>query len=397
MNVEKFYIFTSESFPYGLAATNRIITYGKGFIHHGKDVEVICYRQTEVPGKVLNHETRGSYQGIKFRYLSSSTIRSNNFFERQIDKAISYARLAKLSLTELKRNSVIIYYYAPSTFLILLIKAIAKIRDVKMYNELSEHPEIYTKGKGLISKLLIRHVHHKLFDGAFLMTNSLVRHFVSNKLLRDSILHVPMTVEMDRFKDLTTNADDSKQIMYTGMLDDAKDGTDVLLKAFARVAADHPDYVLSLYGAASSPDDEMRYRQMTQALGISEKVRFHGFVSRDMITRQMGRAAILVLPRPDSLQARNGFPTKLGEYLATGIPVIATSVGEIPDYLKDNESAFLATPGSVDSLVEKLIRVISDYPGALEVARRGRQVAENNFSNITQTARIISFVENRAG
>lgn len=397
MKVDKLYIYTCESFPFGMAATNRIIAYGKGFAHHGKDVEIICCRKTEVPGNVLNHQVRGSYQGLKFRYLSRSTVRSGNVVRRQLDKIVTYARLAKLSLVELNRDSVIIYYYVPSTFFLLLVKAVARLKGVKVYLEMSEHPDVYIKGRMFLSKLMIRNVHPRLFDGVFLMTASLVEHFLALKVPRKSILHVPMTVETERFKDIIPTGTESKEIIYTGMLDDAKDGTDVLIKAFAKLVATHPDYVLSLYGAASSSEDEMRYRRMIQDLGISTNVQFHGRVSRDEITRSLARAAILVLPRPDSLQARNGFPTKLGEYLATGVPVIATSVGEIPDYLADNETAFLAVPGSVDSLVEKFSRVISDYSHALEVAGRGKQVAENNFSNITQTARIISFVENRAG
>ena len=50
------------------------------------------------------------------------------------------------------------------------------------------------------------------------------------------------------------------------------------------------------------------------------------------------------MARPDSRQARGGFPTKLGEYLATGKPVCVTKVGEITVYLEDNVSAFLAEP-----------------------------------------------------
>ncbi len=59
---------------------------------------------------------------------------------------------------------------------------------------------------------------------------------------------------------------------------------------------------------------------------------------------------------PDSKQAQGGFPTKLGEYLATGNPVCATTVGEIPDYLVDGESVYFAVPGSVDSFADAMLR-----------------------------------------
>ena len=62
-------------------------------------------------------------------------------------------------------------------------------------------------------------------------------------------------------------------------------------------------------------------------------------------------AKLLALARPDSIQAQGGFPTKLGEYLATGRPVVVTKVGEIPDYLEDGVNAFLSDINSGYSLL----------------------------------------------
>lgn len=58
--------------------------------------------------------------------------------------------------------------------------------------------------------------------------------------------------------------------------------------------------------------------------------------------QMLKNAEALVLDRPNSLQAQYGFPTKLGEYLLTGNPVVVTKVGDIPLYLKDGVSALLS-------------------------------------------------------
>jgi len=101
----------------------------------------------------------------------------------------------------------------------------------------------------------------------------------------------------------------------------------------------------------------------------------------------------LVLPRPDSLQAQHGFPTKLGEYLATGNPTLVTSVGEIPDYLTDNLNCYMAVPGNVESLKNKLLEIIENYQKAKKVGLQGRKTAEIYFNNIEQTKKIITTVE----
>ena len=103
-------------------------------------------------------------------------------------------------------------------------------------------------------------------------------------------------------------------------------------------------------------------------------------------------ANVLALARPDSHQAQGGFPTKLGEYLATGKPVCVTSVGEISDYLKDNISAFIAEPGNVDSFIDALNRVLCNAKHAEYVGLNGKIVAEKEFSIDIQSKRLATFL-----
>lgn len=57
----KVYIMVRDGFPYGMAATNRVICYAKGLIANGIPCEVIVVRRTEVYGKpILNLHAQGS-------------------------------------------------------------------------------------------------------------------------------------------------------------------------------------------------------------------------------------------------------------------------------------------------------------------------------------------------
>ena len=114
---------------------------------------------------------------------------------------------------------------------------------------------------------------------------------------------------------------------------------------------------------------------------------------RDQIPNIICNADLLVLPRPDSKQAQGGFPTKLGEYLATGNPVCATRVGEIPDYLIDNESVFFAVPGSIESFAEAMDRALSIPDTAKWVGLNGRRVAEREFNKDIQARKLLDFLK----
>ncbi len=211
-----------------------------------------------------------------------------------------------------------------------------------------------------------------------------------------------MTVELDRFdNNLKNNNDYLNYIVFTGCIDDKKEGVDILIKAFAEIVKKYNSYRLHLYGSTiyrdgSTESEEIlkNYYRLVEQLGISNFVDFKGRVNREVITNKILEAKMLVLPRPDSLQAKHGFSTKLGEYLATGNPTLVTSVGEIPDYLTDNLDCYMAVPGNVESLKNKILEIIEDYPKAKKVGSRGRKIAEIHFNNMNQTKKIIRTVEN---
>lgn len=389
MKVKKVLIFTDESFPHGMAATNRIISYAKGFIHNGVDCNVICFRKTENKEKYVNVSVKGVYEGIKFDYLSSSTLKSEYFIKRRLDLIYSNLRLLGFSLGKIDKSTLSIYYSSHTSSAILIWLA-NKLKGGKFVKEQSEHPLVYIDNRNFLSKILYKTFHFKLFDANLLMTKKLIEYY--NGISDTPNLHVPMTVALKRFNpDLRNHTPHKHKILYTGQLDDNKDGVDVLLEAFAEVVKKHETYHLYLYGPANSEEGLKKYHDLVKDFDMAANVHFKGLVTRDVITKKVLNANILVLPRPDSLQAQNGFPTKLGEYLASGNPTLVTSVGEIPNYLKDKENTFMATPGDVLSLKKKLFEIIENYDFAQKVGLNGRKTAETHFNNINQTKSIINY------
>ena len=119
--------------------------------------------------------------------------------------------------------------------------------------------------------------------------------------------------------------------------------------------------------------------KLIKKLGLADRVTYLGVLSKEQIPAFVCNADLLVLSRPDSHQAQGGFPTKLGEYLASGNPVCVTKVGEIPNYLIDNVSAFMAELGNPIK--------------AKEVAQKGKEVAETEFNLQTQSEKLFMFLQ----
>lgn len=102
---------------------------------------------------------------------------------------------------------------------------------------------------------------------------------------------------------------------------------------------------------------------------------------------------MVLLARPSNIQVQGGFPTKLGEYLATGNPVVVTKVGEIPDYLIDGENAFLSDPDSPDSFSKKLMECLNDADRSMKIGLEGQKLALKVFNYKVQGQNIIEFIK----
>lgn len=387
-------ILTTEPFPVGLAASNRIMTYAKGFAEQNCKISVHCIKPTERPDKIFNHSSSGTIDGIYYSYSGGKTILDSYFINRRIDNLIGIIKISYELLREKKNNKTdAIIYYSSLPIPAILLYLITRFKNILFLKEESEIPEVYLGNMNFIQKILFKKLHYPLFDGLLLMTNRLIHYFQIEKRNNTPFLHVPMTVNFERFCNIEKSDKTVEYIAYCGMLNDKKDGVNILIDAFARLSGEFPNIRLYLIGDASTRAERDRYINQVNQNKLSGRVVFTGRVSKDKIPQLLGDATILVLPRPMSLQAEAGFPTKLGEYLSTGKPVVVTKVGEIPHYLTDEINVFMAEPGSVDSLAAKLKSVLIDYPNARIIGENGKKIVIEFFNYQIQTKNILNFIK----
>jgi glycosyltransferase involved in cell wall biosynthesis len=112
---------------------------------------------------------------------------------------------------------------------------------------------------------------------------------------------------------------------------------------------------------------------------LQEQVQIKGFVDDDTLYKAMCGARALLAPLILDNRSKARFPTKIAEYLATGIPVIATSVGEIPRYLTDCQTAFLVADDTAESMADKMLEIIQKPQVAENVGKAGRTLAIKTF------------------
>ncbi len=257
-----------------------------------------------------------------------------------------------------------------------------KKSKAKIVQEISEHPKLFHSKEeydGYIKFILPK------MDIIFLMTKNLLEFYKQNTSNITKLFHIPMTVDMNRFNIPKSEISKGKFIFsYVGLMNNKKDGVDVLIKAFSILCRKHENIILRLIGPKKPEKDFQEQISIIKDNNLENKVEYLGVKSREEIPMLLTDSDCLVLARPNSKQAQFGFPTKLGEYLASGNPVVVTSVGEIPYYLEDNVTAYISKPDSIDDFANKLQEVLNDKKKAIEIGKEGFKIANKYFNTEIQ-------------
>jgi glycosyltransferase involved in cell wall biosynthesis len=380
-------------FPYGYSGTNRILSYAIGLVDLGHKVMVNLLSPTEDRSHVLNTEPVGIFNGIYFEYPFKNTIRSNYLLIRAPQVAFGYLKtFYNILRTRVNSSTDILLISNDNPFLLFPLVLFSRLTGIKK-NVLivDEYPIPVRLGSEKLPFLrrIFYRLSFKMIDGFIHMTNAIHYFYLPYFSSKTKAHLMPMTVEMERFSAET--GDKSENIVYIGDLDIKKDGVDILIRSFAAICNDYLRLKLNLYGKGTEENDRV-LRKLVTELDLDERVTFFGKVSRDIVPGILKEAKILALSRPSSLRASAGFPTKLGEYLASATPVVVTKVGEIPEYLSHMKNAYLAEPDSIEDFALKLRDVLNNYDEAIAIGANGSVVANTYFSSKVQSEKLSVFL-----
>lgn len=388
-------IFTGgDGFPIGGAYTNRVMAFAKGFVENNCNVTIMII----YPGKNNLAEIKGSMDGFDY-IVCAGLKRPKNWFVRKIIgiKGI-FNSVRNLNSLNKKAPVDAIMTFSQNFSQNFPLYLYTRIHKIIFIRENNEFPRMVLKRGhsqlSLLEKAFFKFV-NRFYDGFVYISSNLFSFNVKMLRKQTPVEIVPIIVDKERFNFLDLQR--KNWITYCGNLFGEKDGVKILLEAFSIIYKNHPDYKLMLVGNSSNKIDYKDLQKFIKDKGIQSKVEFTGFVHRDKIPELLFRSSVLVLARPNNIQAKGGFPTKLGEYLATGRPILVTSVSDIPKYIKDGVNGYLAKPDSLDDFAKKLDWILSNYHEAEKVGLEGQKLTEKEFNIVYQSARVIDFIDRIKG
>lgn len=151
----------------------------------------------------------------------------------------------------------------------------------------------------------------------------------------------------------------------------APKGSFDLLQAAAEVAPQVAALELRLGGDGELAAVQARAGQ----LGIAAHLNLLGWVAGKGKQRELALASLFALP-----SYHEGMPMSVLEAMAAGVPVLATTVGGIPEAVADGVEGFLVAPGDVAALAARLQQLLQDEALARRMGAAGRRKVEMMFS-----------------
>lgn len=163
-----------------------------------------------------------------------------------------------------------------------------------------------------------------------------------------------------------------------------KKGLMTTVRAFAEISRSFPGAELILIGDGplASP-----LQALARSLGVADRVRFPGFLAPEAVRDILQSAHVFFHPSetpPDG--NREGVPNSLLEAMATGLPVLATRHGGIPEAVTDGVSGYLVAERDASALAAAALALLREPAQLAAMGSAARSAVMSTFERRAQTA-----------
>lgn len=238
---------------------------------------------------------------------------------------------------------------------------------------------------------LNRWLYGRATDRIVTVTEAIRRQLVAGGLAaEDRVVTMPGGVDVDRFRADALPTRDKGIRATLGLPHDVPiiglvsgfrvmKGQQIVVEAAARLAAGGLRFQLLLIGQGPFA---ARVRAQIEAAGLGDRVSVLGFV--DDLPATMAALDVALYSALES----DGMSRVLFEYLASGVPVVASRVGVVPEILEDGRTALLVPAGEPGPLAEAVARLIADPSRRREIGSAGAALVHARYSGARLAERL---------
>lgn len=186
---------------------------------------------------------------------------------------------------------------------------------------------------------------------------------------------IPNGVSLSSFDNLSPQplrkilniSDEERVILFVGTLRPVK-GVKYLIEAMSIINHVDDRVRLLLVGGG---EERGNLEILAKRLAVADKVNFMGKVPHQKVPEFMSASDVFVLP-----SLSEGFPLTILEAMASGLPVVASRVGGLPEIIQEGKNGFLTEPGNPKDIAEKVLGVLGNSQLRRRMSSHNREKAK---------------------
>jgi glycosyltransferase involved in cell wall biosynthesis len=174
------------------------------------------------------------------------------------------------------------------------------------------------------------------------------------------VYYLPNAINLNQFREIAHGHISGQKpnqickVLYLGYIGKSKGSFDIV-DAAMKVRSQGMDMQFDLVGGALSPAELEQLHEKIKSSHMDGYVRINPLSFGKEKLRFLDEADIFIYP-----SYQEGLPMAVLEALACGIPIIATSVGGLPDLIQDGITGYLIPPGKPDIIASHLIKLANN-------------------------------------
>lgn len=379
-------------YPYGMAGTKRI----KHAIDALRGMDNVFVRVVLLRQLSCKNGYSGFHNGIPYHTIMGGLTRNMLLLMFPVLYIKSFLFLRQCWRKDCKN---IIYHYGPVSIENFIPLCFARCIGYKIVFDIVEDYDV----AGIISRSFFHRIRiggitklqYKMRDiaaGFIVISSYLERKFKDFTQGKLPIHSRPISIDMDRFPvKFGDKMNNVVSLFYAGSFG-RKDGLLDLLDAFDSLAARRENVRLILTGRGDNEAMKIFFSRV-DASPFKDLIEYKGYLDDNAYYDLLNSVDIHCMTRVDIAYANAGFPFKLGEYLASGKPVIASRVSDVDRFLVNKESAMLVKPGNSEEIMRAAEFLMDNPEAASLIGWQGRLVAFSNFDHKIQGKSLLSFIK----
>lgn len=385
-----------------MAMSYRLHCYAKGLLECGAQLRVVTPRSKKSKeGKLFFF--KDIFDGVKYKILFNRSFKGLNLVN-YILKELDPFLLVLYCIINIRKYDIF-WLIKFGVLANIMCIPILHLFGKKVVFEVNENPYSTVGSKltrirwinNLLRKLTFNWIYPQV-DG-FIVISENLRQLILPCLKKNAlILKVPILIDVEKKIKTSLNRSlptKNPYLFHAGSLSTKKDGIIEVFKAYTKACSIlgpniKLDFVIT--NKVTLPHVWTEIQEVIRVNNLADRIIVTGYLGDDEMDYMMKHASVSVINKPVNDQNLYNFPTKIGEYLRCGVPiVIGAEKMELLEYLANYDNAIITSPNNVDGLRDGIVHILQDVKLSKKLSKQGIITAKRQFSYKIHGARLFKF------